>query len=286
MLVIVELATSPWREVALYKAPWTWAPAGFLFATGITLYAKSAKGFSAKQLGGLPEVHGSHGKQRLVTEGVRAHVRHPVYLAHLCEMLAWSMGTGLAVCWALTAFAIATGAVMIRLEDAELEKRFGDEYGKYHRAVPAVVPKVNRTSFLLVLMTAIFLITLISAFLVFAAARKDQPMLFQHGTPEVPGPRAFVIMNPFRSQDSEHAAERLIRDIRTTGCERVVHNLSSDERICPVLRDNRKAHLMWRQDSDSAQLLVYDLPDVEARLWVSLSRRKNTWEVDGLSIVR
>ena len=39
-------------------------------------------------------------------------------------MLAWSIGTGLVVCWALTAFAIVTGTIMIRMEDAELEERF------------------------------------------------------------------------------------------------------------------------------------------------------------------
>ena len=105
------------------------------------MYAKSGNGFSAKQLGGMPELHAGHGEQRLVTNGIRAHVRHPVYLAHLCEMLAWSIGTGLAVCWALTAFAIATGAVMIRMEDAELEKRFGDSYRAYRNSVPAVLPR-------------------------------------------------------------------------------------------------------------------------------------------------
>jgi protein-S-isoprenylcysteine O-methyltransferase Ste14 len=70
-------------------------------------------------------------------------VRHPVYLGHLCEMLAWSLGTGLAVCWALTAFAIVTGAVMIRMEDKELEKRFGEQYGRYRSTVPAVVPRIR-----------------------------------------------------------------------------------------------------------------------------------------------
>ncbi len=55
-------------------------------------------------------------------------------------MLAWSVGTGLAVCWLLTAFAIATGAVMIHMEDAELERRFGEEYVAYRRRVPAVLP--------------------------------------------------------------------------------------------------------------------------------------------------
>ena len=71
-------------------------------------------------------------------------MRHPVYLAHLCEILAWSIGTGLAVCWGLTAFAALAGAVMIRVEDAELEKRFGDSYRTYRETVPAVLPRVFR----------------------------------------------------------------------------------------------------------------------------------------------
>ena len=66
-----------------------------------------------------------------------------VYLAHLCEMLAWSVGTGLAVCWGLTALAVVTGAVMIRMEDAELEKRFGQEYRDYEGNVPAILPKLH-----------------------------------------------------------------------------------------------------------------------------------------------
>jgi protein-S-isoprenylcysteine O-methyltransferase Ste14 len=128
----------------LYRADWTWAwgVAALLFACGLYIYSQSGKSFSAKQLGGLPEVHGGNRDQRLVTDGIRARVRHPVYLAHLCEMLAWSAGTGLAVCWLLTAFAVITGAVMIRMEDAELEKRFGDSYRGYRRSVPAVLPRV------------------------------------------------------------------------------------------------------------------------------------------------
>ena len=99
--------------------------------------------FSWAQLGGLPEVRAGHHDDRLVTTGIRSRVRHPVYLAHLCEMLAWSVGTGLAVCWLLTAFAIATGAVMIRMEDAELEKRFGAEFAAYRHRVHAVLPKLR-----------------------------------------------------------------------------------------------------------------------------------------------
>jgi protein-S-isoprenylcysteine O-methyltransferase Ste14 len=137
----VAALTGPWRKVAFYSQPWTWLPAALLFAAGIFIYQRSGAHFTWAQLGGLPEVRANNQNQRLVTTGIRARVRHPVYLAHLCEMLAWSVGTGLAVCWLLTAFAILTGAVMIGMEDAELEKRFGEEYERYRSAVPAVLPR-------------------------------------------------------------------------------------------------------------------------------------------------
>jgi protein-S-isoprenylcysteine O-methyltransferase Ste14 len=135
--------TGPWRKVALYSTLWTWVPAALLFATGIFLYRRSGAHFSLAQLGGLPEVRSNHDHHRLVTTGIRARVRHPVYLGHLFEMTAWSLGTGLLVCWLLTAFAIVTGAVMIRMEDAELEKRFGAEFMAYRREVPAILPIVR-----------------------------------------------------------------------------------------------------------------------------------------------
>jgi protein-S-isoprenylcysteine O-methyltransferase Ste14 len=141
MWVGVGAITQPWHLVALYSTRWSWIPAGFVFAVGILIYGRAGAHFSWEQLGGLPEVRTDHPQDRLVTTGIRARVRHPVYLGHLCEMLAWSVGTGLVVCWVLTAFAVATGAVMIRLEDEELEQRFGEEYRTYRASVPAVVPR-------------------------------------------------------------------------------------------------------------------------------------------------
>jgi hypothetical protein len=126
--------------VALYSTGWTWIPAALLLAVGISLCSHAGAHFSLAQLGGLSEIRANHQDDRLVTTGIRARVRHPVYLAHLCELMAWSAGTRLVVCWLLTGFAIVTGAVMIRMEDKELEKRFGDEYRKYRSEVPAVLP--------------------------------------------------------------------------------------------------------------------------------------------------
>ena len=143
MWIAMAGITVPWRSHLLYANHWTWIPAGLLFCAGVMLYKLSHRQFSLAQLGGLSEILRGHRQQRLATTGVRAHVRHPVYLGHLCEMLAWSVGTGLAVCWALTAFAILTGAIMIRMEDKELETRFGEEYRRYRSAVPAVLPKAR-----------------------------------------------------------------------------------------------------------------------------------------------
>lgn len=144
MWVVVALITARWRHLVLYASGWPWPPAIGLFGVGLWLYAHSGKNFTAQQLGGLPEVIAGNREQRLVTTGIRAHVRHPVYLAHLCEMLAWSLGTGLAVCYGLTVFGLLTGAVMIRMEDRELEARFGAEYQRYKARVPAVVPKLGK----------------------------------------------------------------------------------------------------------------------------------------------
>ena len=143
MWVGIGALTGPWRRISLYSAPWAWIPAALLFATGIFIYSRAGAHFSWAQLGGLPEVRANHSHDRLITTGIRARVRHPVYLAHLCEMFAWSVGTGLIVCWLLTSFAIVTGAVMIRMEDAELERRFAASFTNYRATVGALLPRIR-----------------------------------------------------------------------------------------------------------------------------------------------
>jgi protein-S-isoprenylcysteine O-methyltransferase Ste14 len=143
MWILLAAITAPWRSVLFYSNSYTWIPAVGLFCAGLLLYKFARTEFTLTQLGGLPEVLPGHSQQRLITTGIRARIRHPVYLGHLCEMLAWSLATGLAVCWALTAFAIITGAGMITLEDKELENRFGEEYRQYRSRVPAVVPMIK-----------------------------------------------------------------------------------------------------------------------------------------------
>lgn len=142
MWIALGIITGPWRHIALYCSWWSWIPAIAFFAAGFWIYFQVRDGFSGIQLGGLPEILAGHPEQRLVTTGIHARIRHPVYLGHLCELLAWSMGTGLVVLYGLTAFAVITGAVMIWMEDRELEQRFGDEFRRYRSAVPAIIPRL------------------------------------------------------------------------------------------------------------------------------------------------
>lgn len=144
MWIIVAAITFRWRNLQLYRNILTWIPAVGLLCVGVILYRLAHHKFTLAQLGGLPELSRNSSEQPLAITGIRARIRHPVYLAHLCEMLAWSLGSGLAVCWALTALAILTGAIMIRAEDNELERRFGEEYRRYRASVPALFPNVMR----------------------------------------------------------------------------------------------------------------------------------------------
>jgi protein-S-isoprenylcysteine O-methyltransferase Ste14 len=143
MWIAVAAITAPWTGVTLYEKHWTLIPASALFCAGVVLYRLSHAHFTMAQLGGLPEILRNHSQQNLVTTGIRARIRHPVYLAHLCEMLAWSLAGALAVCWILTAFAIVTGTLMIKMEDDELEKRFGEQFSAYRSRVPALIPKLK-----------------------------------------------------------------------------------------------------------------------------------------------
>ncbi len=140
--VAVGAITWPWRHIAWYSNPLFWLAAAPFFAIGFYLYHRARATFSFAQLTGRPEVEGDMFEQRLVNSGIHARVRHPVYLGHLCELIGWSLGTGLAVIYILTGFAIITGAIMIRMEDDELERRFGEPYRRYRKATPAVIPRL------------------------------------------------------------------------------------------------------------------------------------------------
>jgi protein-S-isoprenylcysteine O-methyltransferase Ste14 len=143
-ITITFLILWPYRFEHLYTNWFAWAPAVTLFYIGFSVYSEAFQNFNRAQVSGLAELEPSRHRQELVTTGIRSRVRHPIYLGHLCEIIGWCLGTGLLALYGLAAFAIITGWVMIRIEDRELEARFGESYQRYREKVPAVIPRFNR----------------------------------------------------------------------------------------------------------------------------------------------
>jgi methanethiol S-methyltransferase len=141
MWVALFAITYAFRHLSFYRSRYSWLIAVGFFAAGMFLYLKGGHGFSPLQLSGHHELEPERHQQHLVVNGVRKHVRHPIYLGHLLEMFGWSIGSGLLVCWALTALAIVTGVVMIKKEEEELIGRFGEDYRDYQKRVPAIIPR-------------------------------------------------------------------------------------------------------------------------------------------------
>ncbi len=129
------------RHLHLYENWAAWIPGTLFILIGLRIYLAAFQGFDKTMFSGLAEIDPQQQQQRLVVSGIREKVRHPIYLAHFCEVFGWCLGTGSLALLGLLLFAMATGAAMIRAEDNELEQRFGELYREYRRIVPAFLPR-------------------------------------------------------------------------------------------------------------------------------------------------
>jgi protein-S-isoprenylcysteine O-methyltransferase Ste14 len=140
MWCLAWAASYPWRNLALYTYAGTWVAAPLLWSVSIFMYVNGGRELSLMRLIGRDELEPETRPKLLVTFGVHRLVRHPLYLGHFCTMLGFALGAGTAACFALFAFAVITGAVMIRFEERELHARFGQAWVEYCNQTPAIFP--------------------------------------------------------------------------------------------------------------------------------------------------
>jgi hypothetical protein len=138
-------ATRPWDSIRLYSSPWMWTPAGLLIFFGMRMYTRIR--FGPHKLSGEAELRPEEHAQELVTTGLHARMRHPIYVAHLLNLAGWTIGSGLTISFILLAVSVfITFPLMIWIEESELEKRFGGTYREYKSRVPLVPLPFQRTT--------------------------------------------------------------------------------------------------------------------------------------------
>ncbi len=142
-LFIASAAALAWPLLnrTIYEKPLMLVPGAGFIALGFYVYALALPGFGKIKVSGLAELEPDRHEQSLITSGIRSRVRHPIYLGHLLEVIGWALATGSMALFALLAFALISGALMLHLEDTELETRFGEPYRAYRRTVPAIIPR-------------------------------------------------------------------------------------------------------------------------------------------------
>ena len=139
IIFLLGWITWPWRLTQIYSSPWMWLPTALLFFYGLRTYKGIRSGFGAHKLSGEAELRPREHQQELVTTGLHARMRHPIYVAHLANLAGFTVGSGLVVCFVLLAIsAFVTFPIMIWIEEHELEKRFGQSFREYKSRVPLI----------------------------------------------------------------------------------------------------------------------------------------------------
>ncbi|HSI79671.1 MAG TPA: isoprenylcysteine carboxylmethyltransferase family protein [Solirubrobacterales bacterium] len=110
-----------------------------LIAAGSVLWASTVRLFAARGKGTLAPWDPT---QKLVVEGPYRHVRNPMISGVLAILVGEAVifgSLGLAI-WS-AAFVAVNHAYFVLVEEPGLERRFGDDYRDYKRAVPRWIPR-------------------------------------------------------------------------------------------------------------------------------------------------
>jgi protein-S-isoprenylcysteine O-methyltransferase Ste14 len=144
LIVALAFMLSAWREAFLateYGLQPMLAVIGIVFLAGAIVFRLQIARFLpvAAQLG-LPEIDPQGHPQKLVSEGPYAHSRHPRYLQVLLALAGWALLANYPAGYLAALLWIPLMLVIVRLEEAELHRRFGGSYHDYCQRVARFWP--------------------------------------------------------------------------------------------------------------------------------------------------
>jgi len=137
--LLLEAATLVVRRWIFLPIPLTFGMQILLTITCITACLLGMVWFSRSL--NLARVHLLHGKNRLATDGPFAYVRHPLYTTLMMTIpplfIIWFSDLLFVIPWVLT-FTVAH--CLVSFEERGLIEEFGEDYERYRRYVPALLP--------------------------------------------------------------------------------------------------------------------------------------------------
>jgi len=142
MIIPLFYVFSTWLDFANYPLPDILGYIGALFfAAGIWLLYRSHDDLGKN----WSPVIGIRTKQKLVTNGVYKHIRHPMYAAHMLWAIAqilmlhnWIAG------YSFIIFLIPHYLIRVGKEEKTLVSEFGSVYQDYIKRTGRIIPKFNR----------------------------------------------------------------------------------------------------------------------------------------------
>lgn len=115
--------------------------AGVVFLAGAAVFRLQIERFLPWRVQlGLPEIDPAGHAEQLVTEGPYAHTRHPRYIQVFLALLGWAMLANYPAGYLAALLWVPFVLSIIRLEERELQRRFGAAYDEYAARVPRFWP--------------------------------------------------------------------------------------------------------------------------------------------------
>lgn len=141
--ILMMLFTFPDQTLYVISEPWVYIS---VILQGAAFFALVAGVMQTGpfEFAGLTQLAGldAASTPKLVTDGLYAYVRHPLYAAGLVFMWAWpDMTLNRLALWIVFSLYFLIGA---RFEERKLLKEFGEQYAAYQAQTPMLIPRLRR----------------------------------------------------------------------------------------------------------------------------------------------
>lgn len=139
--VLFYLIREPFLAIEYGTTAWTLVPGVALYVAAAVLERFVRKHLKFRILAGAPELDEGGDGGRLLTEGVYSRVRHPRYVSAMLGLAGVALFANYLWIYLLVPLVGLGLFGIVRLEERELARRFGEEYERYRARVPMFFPR-------------------------------------------------------------------------------------------------------------------------------------------------